>query len=160
TTNNYTTRSAQSGNTETLTINNPPTGYVYISLYAVQDFAGVTVSTRFGSAPAECTAADTRILAADCARSNVSAKTGDYRYFYLNVPAGTSSLKITVSGGTGNADLYYSPTTWATTNNYTTRSAQSGNTETLTINNPPTGYVYISLNAVQDFAGVTISTQF
>ncbi|WP_251073189.1 collagenase [Streptomyces sp. ISL-43] len=160
TTNNYTARSAQSGNTETLTINNPPSGYVYISLYAVQDFANVTVSTRFGAAPSECTATDTRVLAADCIRSGVSATAGNYRYFYLNVPAGTTSLKITVSGGTGNADLYYSPTTWATTNNYTARSAQSGNTETLTINNPPSGYVYISLHAVQDFANVTVSTQF
>ncbi|MCY0938976.1 collagenase [Streptomyces sp. H34-S4] len=160
TTGNNTARSTQTGNTETLTINNPPAGYVYISLYAVQNFAGVTVSSRFGAPQAECTAADTRVLGADCLRSNVSATAGNYRYFYVNVPAGTTSLKISVSGGTGNADLYYSPTTWATTSNNTARSTQTGNTETLTINNPPAGYVYISLHAAQDFAGATVSSRF
>ncbi|MGW6705641.1 collagenase [Streptomyces sp. NPDC054956] len=160
TTVNNTARSTQSGNTETLTISNPPAGYVYISLYAAQDFANVTVSTQFGAAQAECTATDTRVLGDNCRRSNVSATAGNYRYFYLNVPAGTASLKISVSGGTGNADLYYSPTNWATTANNTARSTQSGNTETLTVSNPPAGYVYISLYAAQDFANVTVSTQF
>lgn len=65
-----------------------------------------------------------------------------------------------MSGGAGNADLYYSPTNWATTANNTARSTQSGNTETLTINNPPTGYVYISLHAAQDFTDATVSTRF
>ncbi|MDD9380962.1 collagenase [Streptomyces sp. ZAF1911] len=160
TTSNYIARSAQSGNSESLTINNPAAGRVYISLHAVQGFAGVTVSTQFGTAQVECADADIRVLGADCSRSNVSATAGNYRYFYVNVPAGTASLKITVSGGTGNADLYYSPTTWATTSNYTARSAQTGNTETLTITNPPAGYLYVSLHAAQDFAGATVSSRF
>ncbi|MCX4781996.1 collagenase [Streptomyces sp. NBC_01264] len=160
TTGNHTARSAQSGNSESLTINNPAAGRVYISLHAVQGFAGVTVSTQFGTAQVECPGTDVRVLGADCSRSNVSATAGNYRYFYVNVPAGTGSLKISVSGGTGNADLYYSPTTWATTGNHTARSAQSGNTETLTVNNPPAGYLYVSLHAAQDFAGATVSSRF
>ncbi|WP_328303120.1 collagenase [Streptomyces sp. NBC_00435] len=160
TTSNYAAKSTQSGNTETLTVSNPPAGRVFISLYAVQGFANTTVSTRFGAAAAECTATDTRVLGADCVRSNVSATAGNYRYFYVNVPAGTASLRITASGGTGNADLYYSPSSWATTSNYAAKSTQSGNTETLTVSNPPSGYLYISLHAAQDFGGVTVASQF
>ncbi|MER5867611.1 M9 family metallopeptidase [Kitasatospora sp. NPDC002040] len=110
--------------------------------------------------PTECTAADTRVLEKNCGRSNLSATTGNYRYFYLNLPAGTSSLKITVAGGTGNADLYYSPSSWATTSSYTARSSHAGNAETLTVTNPPAGYVYVSLLAVTGFDKVTVSTQF
>ncbi|MFE2287098.1 collagenase [Streptomyces sp. NPDC059443] len=148
---------------------NPAKTYAAAGTYTVTltvtDDKGATASTSkavtVGAAgPAECTAADTRALGDNCLRSNVSATTGNYGYFYLNVPAGTTSLKISVSGGTGNADLYYSPTNWATTSNYTARSRHSGNTETLTISNPPSGYVYISLYAVQDFANTTVSARF
>ncbi|MGW6690887.1 collagenase [Streptomyces sp. NPDC054961] len=160
TTGNYTARSTQAGNTETLTIDNPAAGYVYISLHAAQEFTNATLTTQFGAAASECTPADIRVLGDNCSRSNVSATTGNYRYFYVNVPAGTTRLKISTSGGTGNADLYYSPTTWATTGNYTARSTQAGNTETLTIDNPAAGYVYISLHAAQEFTNATITTQF
>ncbi|MBT2471307.1 collagenase [Streptomyces sp. ISL-66] len=137
----------------------------YTVRLTVTDDKGATASTSKAvtvgaAAPAECADADVRVLGDNCSRSNVSATTGNHRYFYLQVPAGTTSLKISVAGGTGNADLYYSPTNWATTSNYTARSTQSGNTETLTINNPPAGYVYISLHAVQDFANTTITTRF
>ncbi|MBV2153244.1 M9 family metallopeptidase [Kitasatospora sp. SUK 42] len=108
----------------------------------------------------ECTAADTRQLGAGCARSNVAATTGNYAHFYLLVPAGTQQVKITTSGGTGNGDLYYNPGGWAYTNAYAARSAGPDNSETLTVTNPPAGYVYFSLYAQQGFSGVTVTSQF
>ncbi|RCG32512.1 hypothetical protein DQ384_03155 [Sphaerisporangium album] len=78
----------------------------------------------------------------------------------LNVPAGTRTLTITASGGTGNADLYYSPTTWATTTSSTQRSTGTGNAETLTVANPPAGYNYISLYGSQAFAGASVKVQY
>ncbi|MFG3229542.1 M9 family metallopeptidase [Kitasatospora sp. NPDC048194] len=108
----------------------------------------------------ECTSADTRELGANCGRSNVAATTGNYAHFYLLVPAGTQQVKITVSGGTGNADLYYNPRGWAYTNAYATRSAGPGNSETLTVTNPPAGYVYFSLYAQQGFSGVNVASRF
>ncbi|MFH8382411.1 M9 family metallopeptidase [Kitasatospora sp. NPDC018058] len=108
----------------------------------------------------ECTAADTRQLGANCGRSNVAATTGNYAHFYLLVPAGTQQVKITTSGGTGNADLYYNSGSWAYTNAYAARSAGPGNSETLTVTNPPAGYVYFSLYAQQGFSGVNVTSQF
>ncbi|MFC7592040.1 PPC domain-containing protein [Nonomuraea antimicrobica] len=67
---------------------------------------------------------------------------------------------MTASGGTGNADLYYSPTGWATTGNYTQRSTASGNSESLTVSNPPAGYVYISLHGASAFSGATVKTEY
>ncbi|MFI6937685.1 M9 family metallopeptidase [Streptomyces sp. NPDC050418] len=111
-------------------------------------------------APSECTSSDTRELGNDCVRSSLSATAGNYTYLYARIPEGTASLKLTVSGGTGDADLYYNPTTWATKSAHTASSTTSGNTETLTIQNPPPGYVYVSLHATEPFSGVRIASAF
>ncbi|MEW5628515.1 PPC domain-containing protein [Streptomyces hydrogenans] len=77
----------------------------------------------------------------------------------MYLPAGVSRLTITSTGGSGNADLYYGGGTWATTGSYQAKSTHTGNGETLTIDNPPSGWVYFSLAAVQDFSGVSLSTR-
>ncbi|MER6949540.1 M9 family metallopeptidase [Nonomuraea sp. NPDC000554] len=121
--------------------------------------AGACAGGGGGSAP-ECTGADIRQLDRNCKRGNLSAAQGDYAYLYISLPAGVSRLTITASGGTGNADLYYNPTGWATTTAYAQRSASSGNTETLTVANPPAGYVYVSLYGAAGFSGVTLKTEY
>ncbi|NUT39969.1 MAG: PKD domain-containing protein [Thermoactinospora sp.] len=119
----------------------------------------VTVTSGGGTTP-ECTASDTRRLDRNCKRGNLSAGQGDYAYLYILVPAGTSRLTITASGGTGNADLYYNAASWATTSAYTRRSTGPGNAETLVIDNPPAGYNYISLHAAQTFSGASVKTEY
>ena len=119
-----------------------------------------TVTVSGGSTLPECSGSDARVLAQNCKRSSISASQGNYAYFYLNLPAGVSQLRIKTSGGTGDANLYANSATWATTSAYQQRSINSGNSETLTINNPPAGYFYISLHAASAFSGVTISTEY
>ncbi|MER7760553.1 PPC domain-containing protein [Streptomyces sp. NPDC097619] len=99
-------------------------------------------------------------MAANCYRTGVKAAAGDYRYFWVDVPAGTTELKITVAGGTGNADLYYNPATWATTTAHTQSSVKTTNAETLTITNPEPGYRYFSLHAASAFDKVKVTTVF
>ena len=120
---------------------------------------GGTTPPPGGGLP-ECTASRTDELGKNCSRSNLSATQGRYVYLYINVPAGVSQLKITTSGGSGNADLYYNASTWATTSNATQSSRSSGNNETLLINNPAAGYRYISLYATSGFSGVKVSTEY
>ncbi|WP_328929814.1 M9 family metallopeptidase [Streptomyces sp. NBC_00190] len=106
-----------------------------------------------------CTASDPRQFDANCRRDNLAASTGNYSYHFVYLPAGVKQLTITSSGGTGNADLYYGGSSWATTSGYQAKSTNAGNGETLTIDNPPSGWVYFSLAAAQDFSGVSVSTQ-
>ncbi|MFJ9446020.1 M9 family metallopeptidase [Kitasatospora sp. NPDC101235] len=119
-----------------------------------------------GSLPTEqpkaplCTSADTRQYDKNCRRDNVAATTGNYSYNFLYLPAGVKQLTVTTSGGTGNADLYYNGGAWATTGSYLAKSTTGGNGETLTINNPPSGWVYFSLYAQQGFDGVTVTTTY
>ncbi|WP_424641556.1 collagenase [Embleya sp. AB8] len=107
-----------------------------------------------------CTIADPRQFDKNCRRDNLAATTGNYSYHFLNLPAGVKELTITSSGGTGNADLYYGGGTWATTANYQAKSTNAGNGETLTIANPPSGWVYFTLAATQTFGGVSVTTQY
>ncbi|MBX9401339.1 collagenase [Lysobacter sp. BMK333-48F3] len=109
----------------------------------------------------ECAGADTRQLDRNCARSNVAATAGNYAYFYLYVPAGTPQLRIEVAGGSGNADLYVNTNgSWATRSAHNYRSTQAGNAETLTVPNPPAGYVYVSLYAASGFSGARIGVRY
>ncbi|RKT19172.1 microbial collagenase [Streptomyces sp. 1114.5] len=117
-----------------------------------------------GSLPATqaplCTAADTRQYDKNCRRDGVAATTGNYSYAFLYLPAGVKQLTVTTGGGTGNADLYYNGGAWATTGSYLAKSTSGGNGETLTIANPPSGWVYFSLYAQQGFGGVTVTTTY
>ncbi|MFI1092520.1 M9 family metallopeptidase [Streptomyces sp. NPDC020917] len=112
-----------------------------------------------GSATA-CTNTNTQAMDQNCFRSDQSRVAGDTDYFWIYLPAGTTTLKITTSGGSGNADLYYDPTTWATPSTYTAKSTNSDNTESITVTNTEAGYRYISLYAVTDFSGVTVTTSY
>ncbi|MFI1769034.1 collagenase [Streptomyces sp. NPDC020800] len=109
---------------------------------------------------AECTDSDVRKLGKNCKRSNLSSAAGNLSYFYINIPAGTTQLTITTSGGTGDADLYYKKDTWASTTSYTSKATGPGNSHTLTVTNPPAGDNYITLHAAQAFNGVTLTTQY
>ncbi|MFI7336802.1 M9 family metallopeptidase [Streptomyces sp. NPDC050085] len=121
--------------------------------------AGDCGGSGSGGAP-ECTASDTRELGQDCARTGLAATNGNYKYFYVKVPAGTASLTVTSGGGTGDGDLYYNPSAWATTSAYTVSSVHSGNAETLTVHNPPAGYVYVSLYAKEGFDRVSVTSRY
>lgn len=113
-----------------------------------------------GTTLPECTASDPRVLGKNCQRSNRGTTTGNYDYLYVHLPAGTAQLQITSSGGTGNCDLYYNKPSWATTAAYIQRSTNTGNTESVTVANPPAGYHYVSLHGATACNGVTISTRY
>ncbi|MGW6918076.1 collagenase [Kitasatospora sp. NPDC054939] len=155
------------GDGTTSTAANPGKYYAAPGTYTVSltvtDDKGATATTSRSvviTASPECAGSDTRVLARNCQRSNLAAATGNYVHFYLNVPAGTPSITVSSSGGTGNANLYYDYGSWAYTNSYVTRSAKAGNGESLTITNPPSGYVYFSLHAEQAFSGVTVTSRY
>lgn len=119
----------------------------------------IAVSAGGGTTP-ECTGSDTRQLDRNCRRSNLSAGQGDTAYLYIYIPSGTSSITITSSGGTGDADLYYNGSTWATPTSYSQRSTNPGNGESLTISSPPAGYNYISLYGKEAFNGASVKVEY
>ncbi len=87
-----------------------------------------------------------------------SVATGAWSSFYtVSIPAGTTSLVVNISGGTGDADLYVRAGAAPTTTSYNCRPYLSGNTETCTINNPTAGTTYyIGVRAYSAFSGVNM----
>ncbi|MFJ8844643.1 M9 family metallopeptidase [Streptomyces cyaneofuscatus] len=108
----------------------------------------------------ECTLPERTRLDRNCARSGVSARAGDYAYLTLYVPAGTTKLRISTHGGTGNADLYHRAGSWPSKTDFTHRSAKPGNAETVTVNNPVPGWNYLSIAAEQAVSGLVVSAEF
>lgn len=122
--------------------------------------AGACATAPGGGGTPQCTNADPRQLDQNCSVSGLSATTGNQDYLYIYLPAGTTTLKITTTGGTGNAYLYYNPSTWATKAAHTAASTNAGDNQSITVTNTAAGYRYISLYANTSFSGVTVTTQY
>ncbi len=83
-----------------------------------------------------------------------AAKNQDLSYT-VTVPAGTSSLTITTSGGSGDSDMYVKLGSAPTTSSYGCRPYKTGNAETCTFS-APSGTYYIKLHAYAAFSGVSL----
>jgi len=87
-------------------------------------------------------------------------------HFKVTVPAGTTSLTIATSGGTGDVDLFVKfgrPAVCSGSTSvyelcyYDKYSANSGNAESVTFASPAAGDYYIDLNAYAAYSGVTLT---
>ncbi|WP_395011079.1 collagenase [Undibacterium sp.] len=118
--------------------------------------------TVVATGSAECTDANKQALGKNCTRSNLSGAAGSLNYMYLYVPAGTTKIVLTSSGGTGNANMYANTLgNWATNTSYNYRSTNAGNSETITINNPPANtYIYVSLHGATAYSGVQVKATY
>ncbi|MGP9799939.1 S8 family peptidase [Rheinheimera sp. NSM] len=92
--------------------------------------------------------------------TNLSATTGNWLHYTVNVPSGMGSLTVTMSGGSGDADLYVRRGARPTTSSYDCRPYNNGNNETCAFNNPQAATWHISLRAYSTFSGVTLVTQY
>ena len=98
------------------------------------------------------------LTAADAICVPTSTNSNGISYLYIQVPANTSNMSIKLAHGTGNADLYYDAATWATTSNNTHRSTGSGNTESITVNNPAQQYHFIGVTGAH--SGATLLVEY
>jgi hypothetical protein len=92
---------------------------------------------------------------------NVSGTYTSESFYKVTVPAGESMLQISTSGGDGDVDIYVRRNTPALTSSgyYDQRSSSTGNSETVTINNPPAGDYYITLYGRRDYSKVMMTVR-
>ncbi|BFM12146.1 M9 family metallopeptidase [Simiduia litorea] len=83
----------------------------------------------------------------------VTAKTNGTLYFYFYVNNATQ-LTLRTGFGSGNANLYYSNSGWPSTTQFSKSSTGAGNSETITVNNPSTGWHYVMISGTH--AGLTL----
>ncbi len=95
----------------------------------------------------------------DRTETNVSVATGSWQRFTQQIPAGLSNLTMTITGGSGDADLYVNYGSASTSSNYLCRPYKNGNEESCQFDNPQSGTWYIDLQGYRAASGVTLTIQ-
>ncbi|MFC6635639.1 M9 family metallopeptidase [Microbulbifer taiwanensis] len=151
----YACRPYIGGNTEVCDIDNPEAGLWYIRLKAYAPFSGVNLLASYTTVVDACTSGTPLEYGAlELDRASCVAGSNQIRYFYVFVPEGTDSLDFALSGGDGNGDLYVNDETWATASDYDQVSSGPGNSESLSVSSPDSGWYYVSV--IGDFSDTTI----
>lgn len=91
---------------------------------------------------------------------NLSAATGQWNRFTINVPAGMSTFTVRITGGTGDADLYVRRGSQPTLQTWECRPYRAGNEELCTINNPQSGTWHLGVHAYQAYSGVRLEANY
>ena len=149
TTSLYDCRPYLSGNAETCTISNGQAGTYYVMLQAYSAFSGVSLLANYSTA----------VSGAGFTKTGLAASSGTWLHYTLAVPTAMSALKVNMSGGTGDADLYVRYGSQPTTSSFNCRPYLAGNTESCTITKPTAGTWYISIRSYASFSGVTLDAQ-
>jgi vibriolysin len=114
-----------------------------------------------GSAPASCggtTPPPDGVLQNGVPVTGISDSTaGNFRYWKLDVPSGQTLLTFTISGGSGDADMYVNFGSKPTTSAYQCRPYLTGNNETCTFSPPSAGTYWVGLRAYAPYSGVTLT---
>ena len=92
--------------------------------------------------------------------AGVSGASGADNDFFIKVPAGASNLVMSISGGTGDADLYTKFGAAPTTSSYDCRPYKAGNSESCTVAAPQTGTYYIKVHGYSSYSGVTVKASY
>ena len=152
----YDCRPYKSGNAESCTIAAPQAGTYHVSLHAYSSFSGVSLVGSYGTG-----GGGTGYPGVELTRTSLSGATSSWQHFTLAVPADATSLKVTISGGTGDADLYVRKGAQPTTTAYDCRPYASGNSETCTFTTAVGGATwYLSLRGYSAYSGVTLTADY
>ncbi|WP_445946918.1 endonuclease [Shewanella sp.] len=94
------------------------------------------------------------------AKTGLSASTGQTLKFVADVPAGATNLSFTMSGGTGDADLYVSQGKEPTASVSDCRPYLTGNNEQCPIATVVAGRYFVNITAYQGFSGVSLVASY
>ncbi|MBN1507439.1 MAG: pre-peptidase C-terminal domain-containing protein [Sedimentisphaerales bacterium] len=139
------------GNAEKVEIANPSAETWYVMIRGPEAYSGLTLVATYS------TGSDTTTtLQSGVPLSNLAGAAGSESFYKIEVPAAQGSLKIEISGGTGDADLYVKKGAKPTTTDYDYRPYRAGSEETVEINNPAPGTWYVMLRGYHAYAGLTL----
>ena len=158
--NNIASRSWNFGDGTTSTATSPTKTYTAAGTYTVTETvtdAGGLSSTKSASVTVTSTNCGGLVLCNGVAVALPSvAKNAWSSTYTIVVPAGKTSAVFTISGGTGDADMYVRIGAAPTTSTYNCRPYSGGNTETCTFNAPAAGTYYVRVRGYAAFTGVSL----
>ncbi|TQV89736.1 M4 family metallopeptidase [Aliikangiella coralliicola] len=149
----YDCRPYKNGNSESCT-GTQTGGTYYVRVKAYSSFSGVSLTGSFndgGNPPGNEPINDTV--------NNISVNQGQWSRYTQVLPTGYSTMTVTISGGSGDADLYVRHGAQSTTSQYDCRPYRNGNNETCSFNSPAAGTWYIDIRGYSNASGVTLNLQ-
>lgn len=178
----YDERSRGVGNTERIVIEAPQAGWWYATLYAYDEFSGLTLTARHdGTAvqPADTgdrgengedadagPAGEGIPIALGATRGGLNGGQGSRRVYRLSVPEGTRAIEWTLRGATGDCDLYVRSAGGAspaaeqlTPDRYDRRSANKDGDETIVIYQPRAGLWHALVYGHATYEGATLAVR-
>jgi len=120
----------------------PQAGTYYIRMYANTNFYSASLEASYTDVPSA------KIYTAN----NLTLTQGQWLEYYLDVPAGTTQLKVEMSGGSGDADLYV----YDENDEFKCIPWLSGNNETCSFNNPIAVRWSIAVHGYSAASGVNV----
>lgn len=96
------------------------------------------------------------VLENGVAVTDLSGAQGTELRFTMDVPTGASDLSFTISGGSGDADLYVKFGSEPTTSSYDCRPYLNGNEETCSFPSPQAGTWHVMVRGYTSFSGVSL----
>ena len=154
TTSTYDCRPFVGGNEETCDISNVQAGTYHVMIQGYSAYSGVSLTGQYSEGSGGSGSGGGGTV------TDLSAATGEWVRYTIDVPAGMSSLDVDISGGTGDADLYLRFGSQPTTSSYDCRPYRTGNTESCSVSNPQAGTYHIGVRAYQSFSGVTLESYY
>jgi serine protease len=151
-------RSWNFGDSTTSTATNPSKTYTAAGTYNValtvtDDDGATNTVTKAVTVTAPPTG---NVLTKGVPVTGLAATTGNSLNYTMDVPAGATNLTFTMSGGTGDADLYVRFGSAPTDTAYDCRPYSSGNAETCTFAAPSAGTYHVRVKAYSSFSGVSL----
>ena len=150
TTSTYDCRPYKSGNNETCSFASPSEGRYYVMIRGYSAFSGMSLTASYDEDNGGGGAGSIN-------ETNLSASSGNWNYYTIEVPAGMATLDLNITGGSGDADLYVKQGSQVSTSNYDCRPYKWGNEESCSFTNPAAGTWYIGVRAYSAYSGVTLS---
>lgn len=106
------------------------------------------------------TASSPRQLSNNVAVASIALSRGSQTYYAITIPSGVSSAGFSVTGNSGDADLYVRYGSVPSTSTWDYRPYLDGSNETVNVSNPRAGTWYLMLRAYSSFSGASLKAQY
>lgn len=151
TSSSYDCRPYKGGNSETCSFDPAQAGTYHVMLVGYSAYSGVSLLGDYE---------ESQQSGGSGSRNNLSASRNSWVYETLSLPSGAKNLQVSISGGSGDADLYTRDAGTPTTSSYDCRPYKTGNTESCSAASPSAGNYYIGIRAYSAFSGLSLNWSY
>jgi hypothetical protein len=88
------------------------------------------------------------------------ASTGGWKYFTIDVPAGKSTVKFSINGYNGDADMFVRQGSLPTTSTYGCKSDSPTSKETCSLGSPVAGRYYVGVYAYSTYSDLSVMAYY